>query len=739
TAIQLTDGEPYIHGVLKVKLQQTWYPTCSEGFTQDDAYVVCHSHITLEPGVNKYFGWIGVNFLDPDLYSTQYATVCAEGFSQENARVLCNEIGAPNVRIPSVVLSTQSALIYKMNCAGYETDIAQCEFTARPWGYNPYPWYPGECSQYSHYTDYNMRAGVKCSDQRVRLVSDVNDYQGRVEFQYLGVWGTVCFDRFTQNDAKVICSLGGYQGPRSSNITIHNSAKYDSGTGSLIIDELKCKGNESDLDECASYPWTKNATNCQSFERDVGVNCRPETPLRLVGGNKYSGIIEIEYNNTWGTICDKEFDDNDAKVICRMKGFNTESLIVLRNGFYGHGNGSVFISNLKCSGTEPDISECAVGYRTSGEKARWGKPSELCSHVNDVAIQCNTPVRLRDGWTFYSGVVEVFIRGVWQRVCKDNFTIQDSRALCKQAGKIDNYNGSITIHNEQFFNIEFNETHVGGFGCLGPEDDLYECGSGQWVRNTQSCPSRQNVALNCRANTQLRLMNGLKEANYSKLPVNGRVEVQYNRFDNALHKYRDDQWGTICDDQFGDDDALVLCSMKGFDFGKVFKPQMEYDLVGNETITIDDLECLGVETDVSEYPSPQVRDGIKTIKAVLAANNTITYDLKAKNCGGFFVYRLGPTVTKDSGYCFGIGSTVPPPSFVASSIQTVMNHNDTSIWFICKFNHDQNENLVYQVEWHVDGNSEQIVTKQFCNATDITPCHLQHTDMENINVGMGSN
>ena len=82
---------------------------------------------------------------------------------------------------------------------------------------------------------------------------------------------------------------------------------------------------------------------------------------------------------------------------------------------------------------------------------------------------------------------------------------------------------------------------------------------------------------------------------------------------------------------------------------------------------------------------------------------------------------------------------VPPPSFVASSIQTVMNHNDTSIWFICKFNHDRNENLVYQVEWHVDGNSEQIVTKQFCNATDMTPCYLQHTDMENINVGMGSN
>ncbi|KAH3861480.1 hypothetical protein DPMN_024410 [Dreissena polymorpha] len=73
--------------------------------------------------------------------------------------------------------------------------------------------------------------------------------------------------------------------------------------------------------------------------------------------------------------------------------------------------------------------------------------------------------------------------------------------------------------------------------------------------------------INVGANTGFRLMNGLVEANYSKLPVKGRVEVQYKRFDNVLHKSRDDKWGTICDDQFGDEDALVLCSMKGFDFG----------------------------------------------------------------------------------------------------------------------------------------------------------------------------
>ena len=58
--------------------------------------------------------------------------------------------------------------------------------------------------------------------------------------------------------------------------------------------------------------------------------------------------------------------------------------------------------------------------------------------------------------------------------------------------------------------------------------------------------------------TKIRLMNGDTEI---KSPpkdedITGRVEVFYNN-----------DWGTICDDQFSDTDALVLCNMRGFPFG----------------------------------------------------------------------------------------------------------------------------------------------------------------------------
>ena len=106
--------------------------------------------------------------------------------------------------------------------------------------------------------------------------------------------------------------------------------------------------------------------------------------LRLVGGmNNSEGRVEVRYHGIWGTVCDDDFVVSAATVICRSLGFGGPAQ-AKKDGFFGPGEGQIWLDQLHCTGNETGIAECMHSH--------WGEHN--CEHSEDASVIC-TPGDVR--------------------------------------------------------------------------------------------------------------------------------------------------------------------------------------------------------------------------------------------------------------------------------------------------------------------------------------------------------
>ena len=147
-----------------------------------------------------------------------------------------------------------------------------------------------------------------------------------------------------------------------------------------VAPKLYCN-NQMDLDDCLEKHFTDQQQLIDFF---IAIH----QPVWLVGGStRYEGRVEVNYQGRRGTICDDEWDDKDAQVICRMLGFSGGTALQgtspSNSGSpkhsFGPGTGEILLENIKCSGSEESIFDCdhsGIGVHN-------------CDHREDAGVRCD--------------------------------------------------------------------------------------------------------------------------------------------------------------------------------------------------------------------------------------------------------------------------------------------------------------------------------------------------------------
>ena len=79
--------------------------------------------------------------------------------------------------------------------------------------------------------------------------------------------------------------------------------------------------------------------------------------VRLVNGsNRCSGRLEVKSNQIWSSVCETDFDQQDAEVVCRELGCGAPK--VLLGALYGEPEAPMWSREFKCDGHESALLDC---------------------------------------------------------------------------------------------------------------------------------------------------------------------------------------------------------------------------------------------------------------------------------------------------------------------------------------------------------------------------------------------
>ncbi|XP_048011990.1 soluble scavenger receptor cysteine-rich domain-containing protein SSC5D-like [Megalobrama amblycephala] len=372
---------------------------------------------------------------------------------------------------------------------------------------------------------------------------------GRVEVLHRGQWGTVCGDDWDLVDAAVVCRELDCGEP----VDALGGAYFGSGSGPVWMSFVMCTGSESTLKNCGSGAWGKSRCD---HNKDAGVIC---SGVRLVGGSRCSGRLEILDDQSWVSVCAAAFDQQDAEVVCRELDCGAPVQVLGENAF-GKGDAQMWTQEIQCRGNESQIHLCPTSHENN------------CSHEHSIGLLCTDiiNVRLVGGHSRCAGRVEVHHRGQWGTVCGAGWDLADAAVVCRELDCGEPVDAQFGLGSKPFW--------MNNAMCTGSESTLKKCG---FMQSTDP-----DVCLDKTAQvicSEVRLVGGSR--------CSGRLEILDNQ-----------TWVSVCAAAFDQQDAEVVC--RELDCGAPVQVLGEDAFgKGDAQMWTQEIQCRGNESQIHLCPT----------------------------------------------------------------------------------------------------------------------------------------
>ncbi|OWF52058.1 Deleted in malignant brain tumors 1 protein [Mizuhopecten yessoensis] len=374
---------------------------------------------------------------------------------------------------------------------------------------------------------------------------------GYLAVQHGGVWGHVCAEDWTTHNSYVVCGMMGHFHTHPA----HHHHVYHQ--AHCLMSGINCRGHEHHLSLCPFDGFS--SVNCPSG-KIIAVDCNPATPapirvpttyvptthvpttpthptttaaaatpvpttppkemlkVRLVNGpSAMEGRVEVLHNGVWGTVCDDSWDDDDAKVVCGMLGYNTATALHASKARYGSGTGPIWLDETQCGGQETNLGQCSMEPYGRGD----------CDHTEDAGVICQPltttsptttraptemlKVRLVDGSSAREGRVEVLHNGVWGTVCDDSWDDTDAEVVCRMLG----YHTTIAVHTSKArYGSGTGPIWLDETQCGGQETNLGQCSMEPYGRG--DCDHTEDAGVMCQ-----QALTTSSQPNVTTTPIRG--------------------------------------------------------------------------------------------------------------------------------------------------------------------------------------------------------------------------